>query len=154
MPVSSRTSRAAASIGVSPGSTWPLGSASTREPSAARRVGTITATSPSRTTTPPAENSRERSTGRRLPACPRLAPWPRLAPFLGLEERLEDILLQRLGVVHDQTPAALGDHPCALEHREKAACGLARGAGELSEIGLGRRDQHVGAALADRDLLL
>jgi len=36
----------------------PFGSASTREPSEARRVGTITTTCPSRTTTPPAERSR------------------------------------------------------------------------------------------------
>ena len=43
-PVSSRTSRVAASTRLSPGSTWPLGSASTREPSAARRVGTIVTT--------------------------------------------------------------------------------------------------------------
>jgi hypothetical protein len=76
---------------------------------AARRVGTIaticasSTPSPARTTTPPAEISRAG------------APRP----------RLEDILLQRLRVVHDQAPPSLGDHPRALEHGQKAAGGLA-----------------------------
>src|ERR1019366_5160253 len=127
MPVSSRTSRLAASIGVSPGSTWPLGKASTREPSAWRRLGTITTTWSSRTTTPPAENSR---------ACE-----PR-GGRVGRDD-LEDILLERVRVMDDQAPAALGDHPGPLEHGEEAAGRLARGARELGEVRLGGRDQHV-----------
>src|ERR1039458_10796209 len=105
MPVSSRTSVSAPCSPVSPGSTCPLGTPSTREPSGARRVGTITTTCPSssavspRTTTPPAEISRA---------------W---AP----RRRLEDILFQCLQIVHDEPPPALGDHAGALEHREETA---------------------------------
>src|SRR5215471_18078601 len=60
-PVSSRTSRAAASAADSPGSMWPLGSASTVPPF------TRTAAMKGRprmflTTTPPAENSRSTAT--------------------------------------------------------------------------------------------
>src|SRR5580692_7611127 len=97
---------------------WPLGRASTREPSAARRVGTITTTSPSRTTTPPAENSR---------ACAPPSPvvcLARLAPPACLGDRLrrgsEDILLEGLRVVDGQAPAPLGNDPGALEHGEEA----------------------------------
>src|SRR5690242_12514956 len=119
MPVSSRTSRWAASRLLSPSSMWPLGSASTRDPSEARRVGTITTSSSPRTSTPPAERSRTT----RL-----------LALRRGF---LEDILLQRLDVVHREAAAALGDHAGALEHREKATGRLPRGAGELGEVRLG-----------------
>src|ERR1700751_3688875 len=113
---------------VSPGSTWPFGSASTREPSAARRVGTITATSRPRTSTPPAENSR-------LPAA---------APSAALRAS-EDILLPGLAVVDAQAAPALRDHPGTLEHGQKAARGLARGAGQLGEVRLRGRDEHVAA---------
>src|ERR1700677_1075459 len=134
MPVSSRTSRSAASRAVSPGSTCPFGRPSTREPSGARRVGTITTTCSSssarspRTTTPPAEIS---------------CAW---AP----PRRLEDILLERLQIVHAEPPPALGDHAGALEHCKEAAGRLARGARELREVVLSGRDEHVAA----RELLL
>src|ERR671938_205265 len=109
-PVSSRTSHSAALAADSRPSGWPLGSASTRLPSAARRVGTITTQRPSRTTTPPAENSDSAPVGiARAPAS-------------------EDVALQRLRVVDGEAPAALGDDPRALEHGEEPAGGLARGA--------------------------
>src|ERR687886_488035 len=73
-PVSSRTSRSAASAADSRPSGWPLGSASTRLPSAARRVGTITTQRPSRTTTPPAENSESRPLGIGVRRCSAGAP--------------------------------------------------------------------------------
>src|SRR5215211_4781157 len=133
-PVSSRTSRSAASAADSAPSGWPLGSASTRLPSAARRVGTMTMQRPSRTTTPPAENSDSGADGMR-PS--------------------EDVAVERGGVVDGDPPAALGDDPGALEHGEEAARRLARGAGELGDVGLGDLDEHVafagalGARLAD-----
>src|SRR4029077_5801896 len=112
----------------------PLGSASTRVPSDARRVGTITTICSPRTTTPPADSS--------------------LAGFLRPRLRdLEDILLQRVGIVHDQASAPLRDHAGALEHRQEAAGGLARGAGQLREVGLRRGHQHV-CALAVAHLLV
>src|ERR687892_578783 len=55
-PVSSRTSRQAASSGRSPASTWPLGSAHSDFPRG-RMTATWTSPSMSRTTTPPAEDS-------------------------------------------------------------------------------------------------
>src|SRR5919202_4495312 len=103
-PVSSRTSRSAASAADSRPSGWPFGSARTLLPSAARRVGTITMHSPSRTTTPPAENSDSAPVGIRP---------------------LEDVALERLGIVDDDPAAALGDDPGALEDGEEAAGGLA-----------------------------
>src|ERR1700722_12628357 len=111
MPVSSRTSRVAASIGVSPGSTCPLGSASTREPSAARRVGTIVTTSSSRTTTPPAENSRACALDGRLEFLAGLGAAFALGfldrePFDGFLRGSEDILLQRPRVVDHQPPTS------------------------------------------------
>ena len=63
------------------------------------------------TTTPPAENSRPLASSR-----------PRLRDRLA---GLKDILLQSLRVVDGQAATALGDHPGALEHREKAAGRLA-----------------------------
>src|SRR5665213_151081 len=139
-PVSSRTSRTAACSAFSPGSTCPFGSASTREPSGARRVGTITTTRSPRSTTPPAEIS-----------CARGAPLR----FLRL---LEDILLQRLSIVDNQATSPLGDHAGALQYRQEAAGRLARGARELRQIGLGGRHQHVPIGLAEipglRGLLL
>src|ERR687895_384369 len=102
MPVSSRTSRCAAAAAVSPGSTWPLGSARTFLPPAARRTGTIAATAPSRTRTPPALTS------------------------AGLRAASVDVALEGRGVVDGQAPPSLADDPGALEHREEAAPGLAR----------------------------
>ena len=64
---------------VSPGAKCPFGKASTRDPSEARLAGTIASSCSSRTTTPPADTSR----------------------FDAARERLEDILLEGLGVVHD-----------------------------------------------------
>ena len=142
---SPRAPRAAAACrGVSPGSTWPFGSASTREPSAARRVGTITTTSSPRTTTPPAENSR---------ACA-IGPLPPVGvrSLVGLLRR--HIACSACGIVDDEAPAALGDHPGALEHGEEAAGGLARGAGELREVGLRGRHEHVRRVLRPRRSLL
>src|ERR1700751_1742752 len=101
MPVSSRTSRWAACSAVSPASMWPLGSASTLLPSDARLRGTIATICSPRTTTPPAERSSARGGG-----------------ALGASE---DILLERLRVVHDQPAAALRDDARALEHGEEPA---------------------------------
>ncbi len=50
-------------------------------------------------------------------------PGGRLTPPFAHD--LEDIVLQRLGIVDDEAPPALRDHPCALEHREKARGRLA-----------------------------
>src|SRR5439155_26077951 len=121
-PASSRTSRAAASIGVSPGSMWPLGSATTGRPLAARRTGMITIVSSPRTTTPPAENSRLRGARRGGSV---------------------DIPAQGHRIVDREPSAALGDHPGALEGGQEAARRLPARAGELGDVGLGRRDQHV-----------
>src|ERR687893_488683 len=104
-PVSSRTSRAAASATLSPGSGWPLGRARTFFPSGDLRWGTITTTSSSRTTTPPAENSRS----------------VRCLATGGLE----DVALQRVRVVDGDLAPALAHHPGALEHGEEAAGRLA-----------------------------
>src|SRR5215471_18303749 len=60
-PVSSRTSRAAASAADSPGSMWPLGSAST-VPSFTRTAAMYGWPRMFLTTTPPAENSRSIAT--------------------------------------------------------------------------------------------
>src|SRR5450755_2851699 len=143
-PVSSRTSRSAACSAVSPGSTWPFGSASTREPSGARRVGTITTTCSPRSTTPPAEISCARGSLRGLP--------PRSPPCLP-PPRLEDILLQRLRVVHHQATPPLRNHPSALQHRQEAAGRLARGARQLRQISLGGDDQHIPSESLARGLL-
>src|SRR5213079_1027997 len=115
-------------MGVSPGSTWPLGSATTLRPSAARRTGTITMVSSPRTTTPPAENSRLRG-GRRRPAS-------------------IDISAQRHGIVDGEPPAPLGDDPGALERGEEAAGRLAARARELGQVGLGGGDEHVAVSRA------
>src|SRR4051812_37760186 len=112
-------------MGVSPGSTWPLGSATTRRPSAARRTGTITMVSSPRTTTPPAENSRSPAGRRRLSI---------------------DIPAERHRVVDGEPAAALRDDAGALEGRQEAAGRLPAGARELGEVGLGGRDEHVGGA--------
>src|SRR5437764_14868369 len=56
-PVSSRTSLKAAASGVSSPFGWPFGRPRTRSPAADRLTGTTTATSPPRSTTPPAEKS-------------------------------------------------------------------------------------------------
>src|SRR3954468_21056600 len=92
-PVSSRTSRRAASAADSRPSGWPFGRARTVLPSAARRGGTISMHSPSRPpappTAPPAENSDS-------------------AP-VGISAPLEDVALERLGIVHDDPSAALRD---------------------------------------------
>src|SRR6185312_12617051 len=61
-PVSSRTSRVAASAGVSPGSMCPLGSASTSPPFT-RTAAMYGRPRNLRTTTPPAENSRSSALG-------------------------------------------------------------------------------------------
>ena len=45
-----------------------------------------------------------------------------------------------------QPAAALGDDAGALEHGEEAAGRLARGAGELGDVGLGGHDEHVALA--------
>src|SRR3954447_13976690 len=121
-PVSSRTSRSAASAADSRPSGWPLGSASTLRPSAARRVGTMTMQRPSRTTTPPAENSESAPVG--------------TAPSV-------DVALQRIGIVDRDPPAPLREDPGPFEHRQEAARRFARGAGELGDLGLGGLDQHV-----------
>src|ERR671914_374836 len=57
-----------------------------------------------------------------------------------------DIALQRVWLVDGQPPAALGDDAGALEHREETAGRLARGAGQLGEVGLGGDDGHVALA--------
>ena len=54
------------------------------------------------------------------------------------------------GIVDGQPPAALRDHACALEHGEEAAGRLARGAGELREVGLRGGDRHVALAARPR----
>src|SRR5919112_6333562 len=114
-PVSSRTSRSAASAADSAPSGWPFGSASTLLPSAARRVGTMTMQRPSRTTTPPAENSESAPVG------------------IGSEH----VAAERVRVVDRDPPAALRDDAGPLEHREEAARRLARGPRELRDVGLG-----------------
>src|SRR4051794_13056942 len=118
-------------MGVSPGSTWPFGSATTLRPSAARRTGTMTMVSSPRTTTPPAENSRLRGS-RRLVSI--------------------DIAPQRNRVVDGEPSATLGDDAGALERGEEAAGRLAAGAGELGEVGLrgGDEDVGIGRALGPR----
>src|SRR4051812_21595461 len=121
-PVSSRTSRRAAAAGDSSPAGWPLGSASTREPSAARRVGTITMQLSPRTTTPPAETSESG----------RAATRPS-----------EDVALERFRVVDSPAAAARGDDPGPLEVREEAAGRLARGARELGDLRLGDLQDHV-----------
>src|SRR4051794_12537370 len=121
-PVSSRTSRSAASAGDSPASGWPFGRARTLLPSAARRVGTITMQRPSRTTTPPAENS---------------------DAFDGISV---DVAAERVRVVDGDPAAALRDDARALEDGEEAARRLARGARELGDVGL--RDPHEDVARA------
>src|SRR5207247_10229688 len=93
-PASSRTSRIAAASAVSSPSGWPFGRPRTRLPCASRLTGTITTTSRSRTTTPPAENSA-------LPA------------------GLIDVPLQCLGVMHDELAPALGDDAGTLEHGQE-----------------------------------
>src|SRR5215218_1293436 len=131
-PVSSRTSRSAASAADSAPSGWPFGSASTLLPSAARRVGTMTMQRPSRTTTPPAENSESAPVGTGASV---------------------DVALEGVRVVDGDPPAALRDDPGALEDRQEAAGRLTRRAGELGDVGLRDLDQHVpltGAALRAR----
>src|SRR5919107_168508 len=115
-PVSSRTSRSAASAADSAPSGWPFGSASTLLPSAARRVGTMTMQRPSRTTTPPAENSESGVDGMR-PS--------------------EDVAVERVRVVDRDSPAALGDDPGPLEH---VALTGALGAGLVDELAEDDRD--------------
>src|SRR4051812_6496595 len=114
-------------MGVSPGSTWPFGSATTLRPSAARRTGTMTMVSSPRTTTPPAENSRLRGS-RRLVSV--------------------DIAPQRDRVVDGEPSAALGDHAGALERGEKTAGRLPAGARQLRQVGLGGGDEDVGVGRA------
>src|SRR5919107_845593 len=104
-PVSSRTSRSAASAADSVPSGWPFGNASTLLPSAARRVGTMTMQRPSRTTTPPAENSESAPVG---------------------TGGSVDVALEGVRVVDGDPPAALRDDPGALEDRQEAAGRLAR----------------------------
>src|SRR5881397_1030003 len=101
---------------------WPLGSATTARPLAARRTGTMTIVSSPRTTTPPAENSR--LGGGRRPAS-------------------VDIAAQGHGIVDREPSAALGDDAGAFQRGQEAACRLAAGAGELGDVGLGRGDQDV-----------
>src|SRR4051794_23592981 len=113
-PVSSRISRSAASAPLSSFSGWPLGSASTRSPPLARRVGTITMHWPSLTTTPPAEYSR--SIGGRA-----------------VGPASEDIAPQRVGVVDGQLAPSLGDQTGAFEHGKEAAGRLSRRTGELGD---------------------
>src|SRR4051794_14392948 len=104
---------------------WPLGSATTARPLAARRTGTMTIVSSPRTTTPPAENSRLRAgVRRRRPVS-------------------VDIAAQRDRVVDGQPPAALGDHAGPLERRQEAAGRLPAGARELGDVRLRGGDQHV-----------
>src|SRR4051794_41030446 len=103
---------------------WPLGSATTCLPLAARRTGTMTMVSSPRTTTPPAENSRLRG-GRRAAA------------------GSVDIPPERHRVVDRQAPATLGDDARALERGQEAAGRLAAGPGELGDVGLGRGDEDV-----------
>src|SRR3954447_18989883 len=79
-----------------------------------RPAGVMTSTWPSRTTTPPNDSSRS-----------------------------VDIAAQRRGVVDGEPATALADDARALEHGEEAAGGLARGPGELRELGLGGGDEHV-----------
>src|SRR4051812_22159639 len=114
MPASSRTSRAAASGSVSPGSTWPLGRARTFRPSAVRRIGTTTTVSDPLTTTPPADSSRS-----------------------------VDISAERCRLVHGQPSASLRDHAGALEGGQEPAGGLPAGPRELRDVGLRRREEHV-----------
>src|SRR5207248_2321015 len=61
-----------------------------------------------------------------------------------------DVALQRRSIVNGEPPAALGDYSSTFEDREEPAGGLARGAGELGEVGLSRRDQDVRVARALR----
>src|SRR5438105_15419632 len=75
--------------------------------------------SSSRTTTPPAENSPPMS---------------------------EDIARERGRVMHGELAPALRQRARALEHGEEAAGRLARGPGELRDVGLGYRQQHVAVA--------
>src|SRR3954454_1382243 len=135
-PASSRTSRAAASSSLSPGSTCPLGSARTWRPDAVRRVGTMTIVSSPRTTTPPAECSRSR---RRRPSS-------------------VDIPLQGDGVVHREPTAALGDDARALQGGEEPAGRLPARTRQLGQVGLRGGDEHVALAgalvLGDLDELL
>src|SRR5918994_712352 len=62
-----------------------------------------------------------------------------------------DIALQRAGVVDGEAAAALRDDAGPLQDGQEATGGLARGAGELGQVGLRRRDGHV--RLAGRALV-
>src|SRR4051794_23762240 len=123
MPVSSRTSRVAACSSVSPLSGWPLGSASVRWPWGPGLRGTITTTSSPRTTTPPAEIS-------------------------FLDRPSEDIPLEGARVVHGELAPALGHDARPLQRGQEPRGRLARGPGQLRDLGLGDRDQDVGLGRA------
>jgi hypothetical protein len=55
--------------------------------------------------------------------------------------------------VDGQPAAALGDDPGALQHRQEAAGGLARGTGQLRQFGLRGGHEHVRGPPAGGDLL-
>ena len=99
----------------------------------ARRVGTIT--------THLARRARRRRRPR-TPCDP--GGLPRRAPARACERSRRHRPQRVGGRVRSGLPAALGDHAGALEHGEEAARGLARGAGELREVGLGGGDEDVG----------
>ena len=96
-------------------------------PSAARRVGTITMHSPS---------AHDDAAGRELESESDAA-----GPS-------EDVALERGRIVDGDAAAALRDDAGALEHREEAAGRLARGAGELGDVGLRDLHEHVARARA------
>src|SRR3954464_10358521 len=106
---------------------WPLGSATTLRPLAARRTGTMTIVSSPLTTTPPAENSRLR----------------------GSRRSSVDIPPEGDRVVDRQSPAALRDHPGALERGQETAGRLAAPAGGPCPVrpGGGQQDVAVAGAL-------
>src|SRR5947208_16611819 len=123
-PVSSRTSRTAASSSLSSPSGWPLGSASTSH-RLRWRAGVMTITSQSRTTTPPAEKSRRRPLlplGASVPGP--LSPSEASVPQPLSVPLLVDVALQRRSVVDGEPPAALGDYSSTFEHRKEAAGGF------------------------------
>src|SRR3954463_14897780 len=57
-----------------------------------------------------------------------------------------DVVPEGSGVMHDDLPTLRRYEPLALEGGEEAAGALARGAGQLCDVGLRRLDQHVARA--------
>src|SRR3954466_7552694 len=59
-----------------------------------------------------------------------------------------DVVPERVGLMHHDLASAGGDQTGSLELRQEAAGALARGAGELGDLGLRRADEDVAPELA------